>query len=144
MHSPPGIDHIAIAVTDLDEATQYWSETMGLRRGTREIIESQGVEVQMMHAGETRIELVCPVRADSPMAGFLKKRGPGLHHLAFAVPDCERAIEQVQQKRARMIDESPREGAHGTRIAFVHPASSGGVLSELVEGGEGFADPEEK
>lgn len=140
MQPPLGIDHIAIAVPDLDEATSYWSETMGLRAGSREIIESQGVEVQMMYAGETRIELVCPIRDDSPIAGFLAKRGPGLHHLAFAVSQCEGAIQHAQQKGARMIDKQPREGAHGTRIAFVHPASTGGVLTEMVEGGEGFAD----
>lgn len=132
-----GVDHLAIAVEDLDEATAVWRDRLGLRQGAREIVEDQGVEVQMMYAGETRIELVCPIRADSPMAGFLAKRGPGLHHLALAVADCATAIDEVAAADGRMIDSAPRVGAHGTRIAFVHPKSAGGVLTELVEGGEG-------
>lgn len=132
-----GVDHLAIAVEDLDEATAVWRDRLGLREGAREIVEDQGVEVQMMYAGETRIELVCPVRPDSPMAGFLAKRGPGLHHLALAVADCGSAIEEVAAAEGRMIDSAPRVGAHDTRIAFVHPKSAGGVLTELVEGGEG-------
>jgi len=136
-----GIDHLAVAVEDLDAATALWRDRFGLREGAREVVEDQGVEVQMMHAGDTRIELVCPVRPDSPMAGFLAKRGPGLHHVALAVPDCAEAIDAATAVGARMIDEAPRGGAHGTRIACVHPKSSGGVLTELVEGGEGFTDP---
>ncbi len=132
-----GVDHLAIAVEDLDEATAIWRDRLGLREGAREIVEDQGVEVQMMYAGETRIELVCPIRPDSPMAGFLEKRGPGLHHLALSVADCAGAIEQVAAAGGRMIDPEPRGGAHNTRIAFVHPKSAGGVLTELVEGGEG-------
>lgn len=132
-----GVDHLAIAVEDLDEATAIWRDRLGLREGAREVVEDQGVEVQMMYAGETRIELVCPVRADSPMAGFLEKRGPGLHHLALAVEDCAESIAQVAAAEGRMIDREPRVGAHQTRIAFVHPRSTGGVLAELVEGGEG-------
>lgn len=132
-----GVDHLAIAVEDLDAATALWRDRFGLREGAREVVEDQGVEVQMMYAGETRIELVCPVRDDSPMAGFLAKRGPGLHHLALAVQDCARAIEDVTAAEGRMIDAAPRGGAHDTRIAFVHPKSANGVLTELVEGGEG-------
>lgn len=132
-----GVDHLAIAVEDLDEATAMWRDRLGLRVGSREVVEDQGVEVQMMYAGETRIELVCPVRPDSPMAGFLAKRGPGLHHLALAVADCAASIDQVAAAGGRMIDAEPRLGAHQTQIAFVHPRSTGGVLAELVEGGEG-------
>lgn len=132
-----GVDHLAIAVEDLDEATAVWRDRLGLREGVREVVEDQGVEVQMMYAGDTRVELVCPVHPDSPMAGFLDKRGPGLHHLALAVADCGQAIEEVAAAEGRMIDSTPRVGAHGTRIAFVHPKSAGGVLTELVEGGEG-------
>lgn len=128
---------MAIAVEDLDEATAMWRDRLGLRVGSREVVEDQGVEVQMMYAGETRIELVCPIRPDSPMASFLSKRGPGLHHLALAVADCGAAIEQVAAAGGRMIDAAPRTGAHQTQIAFVHPRSTGGVLAELVEGGEG-------
>lgn len=132
-----GVDHIAIAVKDLDAATNLWNE-MGLRIGSREVVEDQGVEVQMMYAGQTRIELVFPIREDSPIQAFLDKRGAGLHHLAFAVSDCAIAIEELQNADVQLIDHAPRKGAHDTRIAFVHPKATGGVLSELVEGGEGF------
>jgi methylmalonyl-CoA/ethylmalonyl-CoA epimerase len=132
-----GIDHIAIAVEDLERATEIWRDQMGLRVGAREVVASQGVEVQMMHAGETRVELVCPIDSDSPIRSFLDKRGPGLHHLALAVDDCTQAIEHAQSQGSRMIHSQPQPGAHQTRIAFVHPGSTGGVLTELVEGGEG-------
>ena len=131
-----GVDHIAIAVHDLDEATAQWSGQLGLRVGGREIVADQGVEVQMLHAGSTRIELVRPLDESSPIAGFLAKRGGGLHHLALAVEDCGEAVQEVEDAGMRMIDRTPRGGAHGTRIAFVHPAATGGVLTELVEGGE--------
>lgn len=133
-----GVDHIAIAVEDLDIATRQWADQLGLRTGAREVVEEQGVEVQMMYAGETRIELVCPISPTSPVRAFLDKRGPGLHHLALAVDDCASALAEVAGKGTRLIDKKPRGGAHGTRIAFVHPAATGGVLTELVEGGEGF------
>lgn len=132
-----GVDHIAIAVKDLDAATALW-EGMGLRVGSREVVEDQGVEVQMMHAGLTRIELVFPIRLDSPIQGFLDKRGAGLHHLALAVDDCSAATAELASLGTRLIDQVPRTGAHGTNIAFVHPKASGGVLTELVAGGEGF------
>jgi len=132
-----GVDHIAIAVKDLDAATQLWKE-MGLRVGSREVVEDQGVEVQMMYAGATRIELVFPIREDSPIQTFLDKRGAGLHHLALAVDDCAAATKELVDREVRMIDTESKTGAHQTRIAFVHPQATNGVLTELVEGGEGF------
>ncbi len=132
-----GVDHIAIAVQDLDQATSLWRDVLGLRAGARETVADQGVEIQMMYAGDTRVELVCPLDAASPVAAFLERRGPGLHHLALAVDDCDQAVHQVRASGARVIDAEPRSGAHGTRIAFLHPSSSGGVLTELVQGGEG-------
>ncbi|MHC4824439.1 MAG: methylmalonyl-CoA epimerase [Planctomycetota bacterium] len=132
-----GVDHIAIAVKDLDAATALW-EGMGLRVGSREVVEDQGVQVQMMYAGTTRVELVLPIREDSPIQAFLEKRGAGLHHLALAVDDCGAATSELAHAGTRLIDQEPRTGAHDTTIAFVHPAASGGVLTELVEGGEGF------
>jgi len=132
-----GIDHLAIAVEDLDVSTRLWSEQFGLRVGEREVVDEQGVEVQMLYAGETRVELVCPIRADSPIRSFLDKRGPGIHHLALAVESCQQSIDHVSAQGGEMIHPEPRVGAHQTRIAFVHPRSSGGVLTELVEGGEG-------
>lgn len=132
-----GVDHVAVMVSDLDEATRLWRDVLGLRAGSRERVEDQGVEVQMMWAGDTRVELVMPVRADSPAARSLAARGPGLHHLALAVDDCGEAIAAARARGARMVDDRPRGGAHGTRIAFVHPSATGGVLAELVEGGGG-------
>jgi len=132
-----GVDHIAIAVTDLDAATQLWKE-MGLRVGSRAVVEDQGVEVQMMYAGATRIELVFPTREDSPVQAFLDKRGAGLHHLALAVDDCAAATQELVDQEVRMLNTEPKTGAHQTRIAFVHPKATSGVLTELVEGGEGF------
>lgn len=137
-----GVDHIAIAVLDLDAATRLW-EGIGLRVGSREIVEDQGVEVQMMYAGATRIELVFPIREDSPIQAYLDKRGPGLHHLALAVSDCGAAIDDLTAGGQPMIDKAPRVGAHDTRIAFVHPKGTGGVLTEMVEGGEGFEQEDE-
>lgn len=132
-----GVDHIAIAVKDLDAATQLWKE-MGLRVGSREVVDDQGVEVQMMYAGATRIELVFPIREDSPIQAFLEKRGAGLHHLALAVDDCTAATKELVDAQVRMINTEPITGAHQTRIAFVHPKATNGVLTELVEGGEEF------
>ncbi|MDE0585393.1 MAG: methylmalonyl-CoA epimerase [Planctomycetota bacterium] len=133
-----GIDHIAIAVDDLDTAAELWGTKLGMRLGARERIEAQGVEIQMVYAGDTRIELVCPLNADSPVAKFIAKRGTGIHHLALAVDDCQSAIDHCGEQDVRMINESASDGSHGTTIAFVHPSSMGGVLTELVEGGEGF------
>ncbi|RMH01981.1 MAG: methylmalonyl-CoA epimerase [Planctomycetota bacterium] len=136
---PPvlGLDHLAIAVEDLDAATRVWRDRLGLRQGAREIVAEQGVEVQMMYAGDTRVELLRPLGPDSPIAGFLARRGPGLHHLALAVPDCREAVAELAAAGLRLIDREPRPGADGTLVAFVHPRSADGVLTELVEGGEG-------
>ena len=136
MNKIQGIDHIAVVVEDLDEAIQVWRDRLGLREGSREVVEDQGVEIQMMYAGETRIELVCPLSAETPIQAWLEKCGPGLHHLALAVEDCTTAIQETESAGARINDSEPRTGAHGTRIAFVHPKSVGGVLTEFVEGGE--------
>ncbi len=132
-----GVDHIAVVVSDLDEAVRLWRDVLGLRAGGREVVADQGVEVQMMYAGDTRIELVRPLRPDAPAARFLAKRGPGLHHLALAVADCGQSLAEAGARGARLVDEQPRAGAHGTRIAFLHPASTGGVLTEFVAGGGG-------
>ncbi len=137
MSSLLGVDHIAIAVHDLDRATEQWKSRLGLRVGQREIVADQGVEVQMMYAGDTRIELVRPLHEDSPIHKFLERKGEGLHHLALAVDDCQEAVDQCEADGAQMIDRKPRGGAHGTNIAFCHPKSSNGVLLELVQGGEG-------
>ncbi len=134
MAAPRGIDHIALAVPDLDAATAFWRDIVGLREGAREVLEDQGVEVQMLYAGETRVELLRPLGPDTPVGRFLEKRGPGLHHLALAVEDCAGALRELTAAGAAALQEEPVPGAHGTRIAFLHPRSTGGVLLELVEG----------
>ncbi|MDP6851024.1 MAG: methylmalonyl-CoA epimerase [Planctomycetota bacterium] len=136
MNQIQGIDHIAIVVEDLDAALEVWRDRLGLREGKREVVDDQGVEIQMMYAGKTRVELVCPLSSETPIQAWLEKNGPGLHHLALAVRDCSAAIQETESAGARMIDSKPRSGAHGTNIAFVHPKSTGGVLTEFVEGGE--------
>ncbi len=130
-----GLDHVAVAVRDLDEAMRPWL-ALGLRRGDREVVAEQGVEVQMLHAGDVRIELVAPLGPDTPVGRYLEKHGPGIHHLALAVDDCAEAVAAAEAAGLRMVDRAPRAGAHGTRIAFVHPAATGGVLTELVAPGD--------
>ena len=127
------LHHVAIVVPDLDSARSLWVETLGLRPGEVEHVADQRVDVLVCWAGSQRIELVQPAAEDSPVNGFLEKRGGGLHHLAWRVSNLDRAIAHLVDAGVRMIDEAPRPGAHGTRIAFVHPKATGGVLCELVE-----------
>lgn len=128
-----GLHHVAIAVESLEAARAVYEGALGLAAGEVEYVEDQKVNVLVLHAGTQRIELVEPAGADSPISGFLAKRGGGLHHLAWKVDDVGKAIAELKSKGVRMIDEAPRPGAHGTRIAFVHPKSTGGVLMELVQ-----------
>ena len=128
------VDHIGIAVPSLDEARPFWEGALGLRFHPREELPDQRVAVAMGQAGETRIELLEPLDEGSPIARFLAGHRPGLHHIALAVEDLEAALARLRAAGARLIDETPRPGAGGTRVAFVHPASASGVLLELVEG----------
>ena len=128
-----GVDHIAVAVEDLDTATALWRDRFGLEAGSREKIPDQGVEVQVMFAGPVRIELMCPLGPDSPVARFLEKKGPGIHHLALAVEDCGAAREAALADGGRPAGEGPVPGEGGAKVAFLHPASAGGVLVEWVE-----------
>lgn len=128
-----GLHHVAIAVASLAEARQAYEGALGLSATEPEFVPDQKVNVLVLYAGEQRIELVEPASADSPISKFLETRGGGIHHLAWRVADVARAIEHLKSKGVRLIDEAPRPGAHGTRIAFVHPKSTGGVLMELVE-----------
>jgi len=129
------IDHIGIAVPDLEEALAPYVEGLGLEVAHREEVGSQKVMVAMLPAGGANIELLEPTSEDSPIARFMERRGPGIHHIALEVDDIEAALARMQAAGVRMIDEEPREGAGGTRVAFAHPRSMGGVLVELVEGG---------
>ena len=127
------IEHIGIATPKLDDALKFWRDALGLEVTHTEVVEDQGVRVAMLPAGETRIELLEPTGESSPVAKFLEKRGAGIHHIAVRVPDIRAALARLKTEGARLIDEEPRTGAGGCLVAFVHPASSGGVLLELVE-----------
>jgi len=129
------IDHIGIAVKSLNDALPFYRDNLGMAFLGIEEVAEQKVRVAMLQVGESKIELLEPTSDDSPVAKFLEKNGPGIHHLAYEVADIEAAIAKLVADGARMIDERPRSGAHGTRIAFVHPKSSGGVLTELCQPG---------
>jgi len=127
------IDHIGIAVKSLTEAVKVYEQAMGLEVSGYDQVDDQGVRVAMLPIGESRIELLEPIRPDSPIEKFMAKRGEGIHHIAVRVENIETALARLQKSGARLIDSTPRAGAHNTRIAFVHPASTHGVLLELVE-----------
>ena len=129
------INHIGIAVTSLDQALPFYRDQLGMAfKGAEEVAE-QKVRVAMLQVGESKIELLEPTADDSPIARFLEKNGPGIHHIAYEVADIEAAIARLKAEGARMIDDLPRNGAHGTRIAFIHPKCSNGVLTELCQTG---------
>jgi len=127
------IEHIGIATRSIEEALGFWRDALGLEVKHTETVEEQGVHVAMLPVGEPRVELLEPTGPDSPVAKFLEKRGPGIHHVAVCVADIRDALARLKAEGARLIDEEPRVGAGGCLVAFVHPASSGGVLLELVE-----------
>jgi len=126
------IDHIGIATRGIDEASRFWREDLGLEVLETEEVTEQKVRVAMLPIGESRIELLEATSPDSPIARFVEKRGPGIHHLAVRVNDIYAALEQLKLRGARLIDSEPRKGANGCLVAFVHPSSAGGVLLELV------------
>ena len=129
------INHIGIAVQSIDATIPFYRDQLGMELlGCEEVVEQQ-VKVAMLAIGESKIELLEPTSPDSPVAKFLEKSGQGIHHIAYEVADIEVAIASMIAAGARMIDEKPRLGAHGTLIAFVHPKSSHGVLTELCQGG---------
>jgi methylmalonyl-CoA epimerase len=127
------IDHIGIAVKSLADAVKVYQQAMGLDVSGYDQVDDQGVRVAMLPIGESRIELLEPIRPDSPIEKFMAKRGEGIHHIAVKVDNIEAALARLKDSGARLIDSTPRIGAHNTRIAFVHPASTHGVLLELVE-----------
>lgn len=124
--------HVAVAVPNLDDAAEALSR-LGLKVGHREIISEQGVEILSLSGGEVALELLRPLRADSPIGKFLARRGPGLHHIALAVPDLPAALDRMRRNGVQLIDERPRHGGGGRQIAFLHPRSTAGVLVELVQ-----------
>jgi methylmalonyl-CoA epimerase len=127
------IDHIGVAVADLDAALALHEQTYGMPVVHRETVTEQGVEAVLLDVGESHVELLRPLSEDTPVGRFLAKRGPGLHHVAYQVADIEGALARLRDGGVRLIDDSPRIGIRGSRVAFLHPSASGGVLTELVE-----------
>jgi methylmalonyl-CoA/ethylmalonyl-CoA epimerase len=127
------IDHLGIATKSIDDALGFWADALGLENVHTEIVEDQKVRVAMLPLGESRIELLEPTNEDSPISKFLEKRGSGIHHIAIEVDDIEASLTKLKNKGVRLIDESPRIGAEGCLVAFVHPVSANGVLLELVQ-----------
>ncbi len=127
------LDHVAIAVWNLDAAIAGYRDRYGVEPLWREVVEAQGVEEAMLPVGGSFVQLLQPLTPDSPVGRFLERRGEGLHHVAFAVADIEAALDHLRAEGARLIDEVPRIGGRGARIAFVHPADLAGTLVELVE-----------
>jgi methylmalonyl-CoA/ethylmalonyl-CoA epimerase len=127
------INHLGIATKGIDEALKFWENALGLENVHTETVEDQKVRVAMLPLGESRIELLEPTSEDSPISKFLEKRGGGIHHIAVEVEDIEAALAKLKREGARLIDETPRIGAEGCLVAFVHPSSANGVLLELVQ-----------
>ena len=124
---------MGVAVDDMDAAIELYRAVFGAELVFRTVSEAEGLEAAFLRAGTGEIELMRATREDSPVGKFVAKRGPGLHHVAYAVGDIEAALVEARQAGLQLIDETPRRGMHGTRIAFIHPKSVGGVLTELIE-----------
>ena len=127
------IDHVAIAVPDLDAAIAYYADVFGATVAHRELVESDGVEEALLQVADSYIQLLTPTRDDSPVATYLEKKGPGLHHVGYRVADCAAALQSVKDHGGRVIDQAPRPGSRGTTVAFVHPKGAFGTLIELVQ-----------
>jgi methylmalonyl-CoA/ethylmalonyl-CoA epimerase len=130
------IDHIGVAVADLGAAIALHEQTYGMPLVHRETLTEQGVEAVLLDVGDSHVELLRPLSDDTPVGKFLAKRGPGLHHVAYGVDDVEATLAELRARGVRLIDESPRSGIRGSRVAFLHPAASGGVLTEIVQPAE--------
>lgn len=131
------IDHVGIAVADLDAGIARYRDLLGVEPSVRKRMEKDGIDAAMIDLGSTHVELIAPTGPGSTIAGFLEKRGEGMHHVAYRVDDIRAALAGLRQAGARLLDEEPRVGVMGHLVAFVHPKSFGGVLTELVEAGPG-------
>lgn len=127
------IDHIGVAVEDLDAAIELYRQQFEMGEQYREVVEQQGVEAVLLEVGEGHVELLKPLGPETSVGKFLASRGPGLHHVAYQTADIDSALDQVRAAGLELIDETPRVGICGTRVAFLHPKATGGVLTELVE-----------
>lgn len=131
------IDHIGVAVEDLDESIALYRDRLGMAEQHRETVEEQGVEAVLLEVGGSHVELLRPIRPDTAVAKFLGRKGPGMHHVAYRTDDIDEALGRLRDAGLRLIDEQPRTGIGGSRVAFVHPKSTGGVLTEIVQPAEG-------
>jgi methylmalonyl-CoA epimerase len=127
------IDHVGVAVEDLETSISLYEGTLGMPLVHREVVTEQGVEAVLLDVGDGHVELLSPLGEDTPVGRYLARKGPGLHHVAYAVADIEATLEQLAGAGIELIDESPRTGIRGSRVAFLHPRSTGGVLTEIVE-----------
>jgi methylmalonyl-CoA epimerase len=127
------IDHVGVAVEDIDAALELYGDSLGMTLVHRETVTEQGVEAALVEIGESHVELLQPLTLESPVGKFLSRHGPGLHHVAYRVENVDETLSQLAAAGLRLIDERPRTGIRGAKIAFVHPASTGGVLTELVQ-----------
>jgi methylmalonyl-CoA/ethylmalonyl-CoA epimerase len=133
MINAKAINHVGIAVRSIEASRDFYQHTLGAEFEAIEEVPSQKVKVAFFRVGQVRLEVLEPTSADSPIANFIEKRGEGLHHVAYTVDDIESRLAELKTSGVRLIDETPRSGAHHMRIAFLHPKSSGGVLTELCE-----------
>jgi methylmalonyl-CoA/ethylmalonyl-CoA epimerase len=127
------IDHTGIAVADLEQSLAFYRDVLGLPLVHRETLPEQGVEAALLDVGDSHVELIAPLGPETRVARFLEQRGPGLHHVAYRVDDIEATLASLSAAGVRLIDEQPRIGIRGSRVAFVHPTATGGVLTEIVE-----------
>jgi methylmalonyl-CoA/ethylmalonyl-CoA epimerase len=130
------IDHIGVATDDLEGALALYEKTLGMPLAYRETVESQGVEAALVDVGDGHVELLRPLGPDTPVGKHLEKRGPGLHHVAYAVGDIDDVLDRLRDSGVELIDSEPRVGIRDSRVAFLHPRSTGGVLTEIVEPAE--------
>ncbi len=127
------IDHIGVAVAEIEPALKLYRDGFELTVAHREVVEEQGVEAVLLDVGENHVELLAPLSPDTPVGKFLAKQGPGLHHVAYQVDDIDATLQALRQAGMRMIDEQPRTGIRGSRVAFMHPRATAGVLTEIVQ-----------
>jgi methylmalonyl-CoA/ethylmalonyl-CoA epimerase len=127
------IDHIGVAVEEIEPALELYRDSFRLQLAHREVVEEQGVEAVLLDVGENHVELLAPLGPETPVGRFLARQGPGLHHVAYQVPDIDATLAALRQAGLALIDERPRTGIRGSRVAFMHPRATGGVLTEIVE-----------
>ena len=131
------IDHVGVAVEDLDASIALYEQTYAMTLVHRETVTEQGVEAVLLDVGENHVELLAPLGEDTPVGRFLAKKGPGIHHVAYQVTDIDAELARIKKSGLRLIDEQPRTGIRGSRVAFLHPSATGGVLTEIVEPAHG-------